>query len=139
MSFPIKTKNYRAGIGGLATDFSFSVYADRTLVLITQVGSVGTFVSASQDHHVGSDSTSMQAEESAELEECKPTTTFSTTVLFGRRDEPMFHLCARQIIEIMQQTRGKGSNLLLGLGLRDHSIGTIKAVVDAIRKVHVWG
>ena len=50
MAFPINTKSYRVDIGGHETDFSFSLYSDRTLVFISQVGSVASFVSASQDH-----------------------------------------------------------------------------------------
>ena len=73
----MRTKIFRRSIGNHPTDFSYSMYADQTLLFITQLGTAGTILQATQDAAFDG------------------STTYSTAVLLGRRDEPLLQLCAR--------------------------------------------
>lgn len=44
--FPVRSKAFATDVGGVNTDFFYSVYADRILVVVTQVGTTGTIISA---------------------------------------------------------------------------------------------
>ncbi len=44
--FPVDVKSARASVGGLATDFVRSTYADATVLIVTQLGTVGTVLQA---------------------------------------------------------------------------------------------
>lgn len=63
--------------------------------------------------------------------------TFSVNVIFGKRDEPMLVACARQLIEHIS-ARGTSKQLLLSLGLKDHSMETLKGVVSAVVENRLW-
>lgn len=45
-SFPLRTQQWTADISGTSTDFIASLYADRLMVVATQVGALGTIQSA---------------------------------------------------------------------------------------------
>ncbi|KAK2993086.1 hypothetical protein RJ640_024323 [Escallonia rubra] len=47
--------------------------------------------------------------------------TFSVSVIFGKRDEPVLVACARQLIEHISNC-GSSRPLVLSLGLKDHSV-----------------
>lgn len=119
-AFPVASKTYERAIGGIATQFAFSAYADRILLIVTQTGTFGTIIEASQD--------SAYAAGGA---------TFSTTVLLGKRDEPLLPLAARQIVEAAAAA-GCGKPLMLCLGLRNHSAESIKAVIKAVAQENIW-
>ncbi|KAK6129332.1 hypothetical protein DH2020_036940 [Rehmannia glutinosa] len=57
--------------------------------------------------------------------------TFTVNVVFGKRDEPMLVACARQLVEHISNS-GSSKALVLSLGLRDHSTGTLKGIVSAV-------
>ena len=40
--FPVRSKLYARDIDGLTVDFSFNLYLDRLLLVITSIGTVGT-------------------------------------------------------------------------------------------------
>lgn len=77
LGFPVRTKIFSRSIGNHPTDFSYSMYSDQTLLFITQLGTAGTILQATQDAAFDG------------------STTYSTAVLLGRRDEPLLQLCAR--------------------------------------------
>ncbi|CAN4079236.1 unnamed protein product [Withania somnifera] len=63
--------------------------------------------------------------------------TFSVSVLLGKRDEPMLVACARQIIEHISNA-GSSRSLVLSLGLREHSLPTLRGVVSAVTENCLW-
>ena len=75
--FPVKTKIFTRSICDLPTDFCFSLYSNQTLLFVTQIGTAGTILQATQDAAFDG------------------STTYTTAVLLGKRDEPLLQLCAR--------------------------------------------
>lgn len=65
------------------------------------------------------------------------TESFATQVLLGKRDVPEIELCGRNIMGFMKAD-GCTKPLLLSLALKDHSISTIRAVVEQVREMRVW-
>ncbi|GMG99951.1 hypothetical protein Nepgr_001791 [Nepenthes gracilis] len=63
--------------------------------------------------------------------------TFNVSVIFGKRDEPMVVACARQLIEHISST-GSSRSLVLSLGLKDHSLETLKAIVTLVTDNRLW-
>lgn len=45
-NFPVRTQQWRGNVSGITTDFISSLYADRLMVVATQVGALGTIQSA---------------------------------------------------------------------------------------------
>ncbi|KAL3684766.1 hypothetical protein R1sor_002788 [Riccia sorocarpa] len=118
-SFPVKTKRVTADIQGIPTELVLSGYDDSILVLVTQIGKMGTLLHAKKEEVYGG------------------TSTFSINVLMGKRDEPLLQACARQVIEDI--SNGGGSRpLVLSLGLKDHSAETLKTAVQLIIANKLW-
>ncbi|KAL3629209.1 hypothetical protein CASFOL_026431 [Castilleja foliolosa] len=110
---PIRHTDFCLDIKGHKTDIIISSYEDHLLVMATQIGSMGTILHARKEEGVSVDPT------------------FTVSVVFGKRDEPMLIACARQLIEHISNS-GSRKALVLSLGLRDHSMGTLKGVVSAV-------
>lgn len=104
---------------GNKTDIVICSYEDHFLVIATQIGSMGTILHARKEEGMSIHST------------------FSVNVIFGKRDEPMLVACARQLIEHIS-ARGTSKQLLLSLGLKDHSMETLKGVVSAVVENRLW-
>ncbi|XP_014498911.2 uncharacterized protein LOC106759996 isoform X2 [Vigna radiata var. radiata] len=98
---------------GNETEIIISRYEDHFLVIATQIGTMGTIVYARKEEGVS----------------INPT--FNVSVIFGKRDEPMLVACARQLIEQMSLS-GSSRPLVLSLGLKDHSVETLKGIVSAV-------
>ena len=45
-SFPVRTQQWEADVGGTRTDFLSTLYTDRFMVVATQLGALGTIQSA---------------------------------------------------------------------------------------------
>jgi len=75
--FPIRNMIFRRSICDRPTDFCFCLYSNQTLLFVTQIGTAGTILQATQDAAFDGG------------------TTYSTAVLLGKRDEPLLQLCAR--------------------------------------------
>ncbi|KAM3212121.1 hypothetical protein ACQJBY_065292 [Aegilops geniculata] len=115
--FPVPHKSLSLDIKGNKTDIVISKYEDNFLVIVTQIGCMGTILAAKKDESVFSDPT------------------YNVSVLFGKRDEPLLLACARQLIEHIS---GSARPLVISLGLKDHSQGTLKDVVSAIVDNRLW-
>lgn len=125
--FPVATQQFSADISGQPTEFLFSAYSDRLLLIITQVGTLGTIVRAEREEVLGGGSSG----------------TYRLDTLVGCRDDPALDLCARQLAQLVAEA-GCSKPLLLCLGLRRHA-GGAQAAAQAVRelleaaKVHpVW-
>lgn len=118
-SFPVPAKQFSAVIQGNQTDFVLCSYDDYIFVLATQLGKMGTLLLARKEKGHGAQMT------------------FSVNVLMGKHDESMLQACARQLIENISHT-SSSRPLLLSVGLKDHSVGTLKGIVAAVCEHKIW-
>ncbi|KAI8018426.1 Proteasome assembly chaperone 3 [Camellia lanceoleosa] len=88
-------------------------------VIATQIGSMGTILHA-------------RKEEGMLIQP-----TFNVSVKCGKRDEPTLVACARQLIENISSS-GSSRPLVLSLGLKDHSVETLKGIVHAVVENRLW-
>ncbi|KAG8635022.1 hypothetical protein MANES_17G116000v8 [Manihot esculenta] len=116
--FTVPHKNLSLDIKGNKTDIVICSYDDHILVIATQIGTMGTILHARKEEGVS----------------IHPT--FSVSVIFGKRDEAMLVACARQLIEHISS--GSSRPLVLSLGLKDHSMETLKGIVSAVVENRTW-
>lgn len=117
--FPVPHKKLTIDVQGNKIDLVICGYEDHFLVIVTQIGSMGTLLQARKEEGVS----------------VHPT--FNVSVIFGKRDEPMLLACARQLIENISAS-GSSRSLVLSLGLKDHSTDTLKAVVSTVIQNRLW-
>ncbi|XP_010029162.2 uncharacterized protein LOC104419252 [Eucalyptus grandis] len=117
--FPVPQKTLALDIKGNKTDLVICRYDDHIMVIVTQIGAMGTILHARKEEGVSIDPT------------------FNVSVVFGKRDEPMMVACARQLIEHISNSRAS-RQLVLSLGLKDHSSETLKGVVSAVIENRLW-
>ncbi|XP_047312173.1 uncharacterized protein LOC124915493 [Impatiens glandulifera] len=118
-AFPVSYKQLSLMIKGNKTDVVISKYDDHFLVIASQIGSMGTIIQARKEEGMSIDPT------------------FSVSVLFGKRDEPMIVACARQLIANVSNSSAYRP-LVLSLGLKDHSSETLKIIVAAVIENRLW-
>ncbi|KAH9790728.1 proteasome assembly chaperone 3 [Citrus sinensis] len=107
--------SYKIGL----CDLSWGDCFVSVVVIATQIGTMGTILHARKDADIS----------------VHPT--FSVSVIFGKRDEPMLVACARQLIEHISSS-GTSQPLVLSLGLKDHSAETLKGIVSAVTENRLW-
>uniref|UniRef100_A0A2P2JL92 Uncharacterized protein LOC103963959 n=1 Tax=Rhizophora mucronata TaxID=61149 RepID=A0A2P2JL92_RHIMU len=117
--FPVSHKTFSLAIKGNKTDVVICGYDDHIFVIATQIGTMGTILQARKEEGVS----------------VHPT--FNVSVILGKRDEPMLVACARQLIEHISSS-GSSRSLVLSLGLKDHSVETLKGIVAAVIDNRVW-
>lgn len=117
--FPVAHKKTSLIIKGNKTDVIVCRYDDYFMVMVTQLGCVGTILHARKEGGVSIDPT------------------FSVSVILGKRDEPLLVACGRQLIEQISSC-GSSRHLVLTLGLKDHSPGTLKEVISVIVENRLW-
>nr|GMD56235.1 proteasome assembly chaperone 3 [Ipomoea batatas] len=117
--FPVRHKQFSLDIQGNKTDIVICSYDDHFLVIATQIGSMGTILHARKEEGMTTEPN------------------FSVSVILGKRDEPMLVACARQLIEHISSS-GSSRPLVLALGLKDHSVTTLKGIVSAVNKNCLW-
>ncbi|CAH9088119.1 unnamed protein product [Cuscuta epithymum] len=104
---------------GNKTDIIICSYEDHFLVIATQIGSMGTILHARKEEGMTTEPN------------------FSVSVVLGKRDEVLLLACARQIIEHISSS-GSSRSLVLSLGLKDHSMSTLKSIVSTVKESRVW-
>ncbi|GKV07716.1 hypothetical protein SLEP1_g19452 [Rubroshorea leprosula] len=117
--FPVPCKNLSLDINGNKTELVICSYEDHFLVMASQIGTMGTILHARKEEGVA----------------IHPT--FNVSVIFGKRDEPMLVACARQLIEHISSS-GSSRPLVLSLGLKDHSMETMKGIVSSVIEHRLW-
>ncbi|GLT33254.1 hypothetical protein SLA2020_078580 [Shorea laevis] len=117
--FPVPCKNLSLDIHGNKTELVICSYEDHFLVMASQIGTMGTILHARKEEGVA----------------IHPT--FNVSVIFGKRDEPMLVACARQLIEHISSS-GSSRPLVLSLGLKDHSMETMKGIVSSVIEHRLW-
>ncbi|CAN8076337.1 unnamed protein product [Agarophyton chilense] len=101
------------------TNILVQPFSDRVFVLVSQMEKMGTTLSACKEVTVaGAES-------------------FSVQTLVGIRGIPELELCARAIISNMSE-QGCSTPLLISLALKDHSMRTIRTVIEKVTELRVW-
>ncbi|KAJ4908371.1 Proteasome assembly chaperone 3 [Raphanus sativus] len=118
-SFPVRHRKVLLEIKGNKTEIVICSYEDHILVIATQIGAMGTILNA-------------RKEEGMSVEP-----TFSVSVIFGKRDEPMLIATARRLIDHIS-SYVPSKPLVLSLGLKDHSSETLKEIVAAVIENRLW-
>ncbi|XP_022133619.1 uncharacterized protein LOC111006156 isoform X2 [Momordica charantia] len=108
--FPVSHKQVSIEIKGIKTDIVICRHDDHYLVIATQIGAMGTMLQARKEEGMA-----MQP-------------TFSVSTVFGKRDE---------LIEQISLS-GSYKPLLISLGLKDHSVETMKGIVSAVSENRLW-
>ncbi|XP_023525404.1 uncharacterized protein LOC111789023 isoform X1 [Cucurbita pepo subsp. pepo] len=117
--FPVSHKQASMEIKGIKTDIVICRHDDHFLVIATQIGAMGTMLQARKEEGMA----------------IHPT--FSVSTVFGKRNEPMLIACARQLIEQISLS-GSYKPLLISLGLRDHSVETMRGILSAVSENRLW-
>ncbi|KAJ3600835.1 hypothetical protein NHX12_031810 [Muraenolepis orangiensis] len=116
----IKSRQAEKEINGIRTQVVCTEFNNYILVVLTQYGKMGSLVSITADSTSSDVSTPM----------------FSTKVLMGK-DEPLTHVCAKNLATRVSQEAGNRP-VLLGLALKDTSIEAVKLMRDLITSCQVW-
>uniref|UniRef100_A0A5B6YPL6 Putative proteasome assembly chaperone 3 n=1 Tax=Davidia involucrata TaxID=16924 RepID=A0A5B6YPL6_DAVIN len=119
LPIPVPHNKLSLDVKGNKTDLIICSYDDHFLVIATQIGSMGTILHARKEEGLS----------------IHPT--FQVSVIFGKRDEPILVACARQLIEHISSS-GSSRPLVLSLGLKDHSVETLKGIVSAVIENRLW-
>ncbi|CAM6118489.1 unnamed protein product [Calypogeia fissa] len=120
MAFPVASKRVSTEIQGVKTELVLCGYDDSILVVVTQIGKMGTLLSARRKEEAYGGGP-----------------TYNVHILMGKRDEPFLAACARQLIENMSEN-GSTRSLVLSLGLKDHSPTTLKSVIQFVIANKIW-
>ncbi|KAH0632010.1 hypothetical protein JD844_020010 [Phrynosoma platyrhinos] len=107
-------------IRGIPTQVVCTDFGNTILVVVTQYGKMGTFVSV--EPNVVADNVS------------RPLLT--TKVLLGK-DEPLVHICAKHLVTSVSQEAGN-KPVLLAMALKDKSMEGVRMLQEMIRRCRVW-
>uniref|UniRef100_A0A668TQ97 Proteasome assembly chaperone 3 n=1 Tax=Oreochromis aureus TaxID=47969 RepID=A0A668TQ97_OREAU len=116
----IRSKQAQREVNGISTEVVCTEFSNYIFVVLTQYGKIGTLISVTPDSRSNDLSTP----------------TFSTKVLLGK-DEPLTHVCAKNLAMFVSQESGNRP-VLLGLALKDSSIDAIKQIKEMIKSCQVW-
>ncbi|XP_047427922.1 proteasome assembly chaperone 3 [Mugil cephalus] len=116
----IKSRQARKEVNGISTEVVCTEFSNYIFIVLTQYGKVGTLISVTPDSRSNDISTP----------------TFSTKVLLGK-DEPLTHVCAKNLAMFVSQEAGNRP-VLLGLALKDSSLDSIKQIKEIVRSCKVW-
>mmetsp|Transcript_18747 Transcript_18747/g.24755 ORF Transcript_18747/g.24755 Transcript_18747/m.24755 type:complete len:141 (+) Transcript_18747:77-499(+) len=108
-------------IKGIHTDFVITVYDDKIFILVTQLQKIGTLISVESERSALGGSNG-----------------YSTSVLLGRRDDPLLLIYARQVME--QVCAGVGKPLLLGIALKPEGRDpqTFESIMNELIRLKKW-
>ncbi|KAK1878031.1 Proteasome assembly chaperone 3 [Dissostichus eleginoides] len=116
----IKSKQTVKEVNGISTQVVCTEFSNYIFVVLTQYGKMGTLISVTPDSRSNDISTP----------------SFSTKVLLGK-DEPLTHVCAKNLATFVSQEAGNRP-VLLGLALKDSSIDSIKQMKEIVKICQVW-
>lgn len=120
-AFPAPTAQFTAQIGGQPAYLALTAYADRLMVVCTQLGTLGAVLAAERETSLGSGPT------------------YRVDTLLGRRDDPLPELAARQLAERLADA-GCDRPLLLCLALAKGALtpAAVAELIDAVLQHPVW-
>ncbi|XP_074454618.1 proteasome assembly chaperone 3 isoform X1 [Larus michahellis] len=118
---PIVTSRQREEVvHGVPTEVVCTAFSNSVLVVVTQYGKMGTIVYV--DPNTIGDNVG------------RPSLT--TKVLLGK-DEPLVHVCAKNLVAFVSQEAGN-KPVLLAMALKDKTVEGIQALREVIRSCQVW-
>jgi proteasome assembly chaperone 3 len=125
--FPVRTREYSLEVAGSQCSVIASLYADRLLVIATQLPTLGTIVHAQKESVLGGGAT------------------FTVATLLGDRSDPLPELCARRLVEGLCAA-GCDRPVVLCLGLRRKQVETgsraqgelLRSLVNGILANPLW-
>lgn len=100
--------------------FFFPVYSDRVFVHITQIGKFGTFLKA-------------WAEPKSE-----GGSIYQVSTVMGKRDDPLLHIYARQIIERLATHTDKPLLLAISLNPESRDPATFQTILNELFQNNAW-
>lgn len=120
-TFSAPTAQFTASIAGQPADVALTAYADRLMVVCTQLGTLGAVLAAEREPSLGSGPT------------------YRVDTLLGRRDDPLPELAARQLAERLAEA-GCDRPLLLCLALAKGALtpAAVGELIDAVLQHPVW-
>ncbi|CAI9539249.1 unnamed protein product [Staurois parvus] len=116
----VTTKQAEEVINGCTTQVVCSAFTDHILVVVTQYGKLGTLVYVTPNSVTGD----------------LGNPTLTTKVLLGC-DEPLVHVCAKNLVSFVSQ-ESKNKPVLLGIALKDQSPDCMTALKALIKSCQVW-
>eukprot|EP00392_Amoebophrya_sp_AT5.2_P005188 g5197.t1 len=122
--FP-STTSWREQIEHRITDFAVTVLEKKLLIVITQCGKIGSWITATVD-----------GEPCITDPAFAPDQTYETTVLFGARSDGTEYqrVYARRLIELIYKANPEFTSLILGIAMKTPSPKTFRACVESIQK-----
>ena len=114
------SKRKTAVVCGVPTQVVCTAFSSHILVVVTQLGKMGTLVSL-EPSSVTSDIS-------------KPVLT--TKVLLGK-DEPLVHVFVKNLVAFVSQEAGNRA-ILLALAMKDKNMKVVKALKEVILTCQVW-
>ncbi|XP_058509684.1 proteasome assembly chaperone 3 [Solea solea] len=116
----VRSRQTQRDVNGVSTQVVCTEFSNYIFVVLTQYGKIGTLISVTPDSKSNDISTP----------------TLSTKVLLGK-EEPLTHVCAKNLAMFVSQEAGNRP-VLLGLALKDSSIDSIKQMKEIIKSCQVW-
>ena len=118
---PPPTRAWEATLCGVRTHFVVTLYTNRLFVVVTQAQNMGTLIAASADDPLNLTSTS-----------------YSTRVLLGKRDDEVLEAYARTMVELIIKSQPEAPQLLLAISIEKHSNELFRAVMQQVMENRVW-
>ncbi|KAM4657248.1 proteasome assembly chaperone 3 [Amazona ochrocephala] len=116
----VMSKQREEVVHGVPTEVVCTAFSNSILVVVTQYGKMGTIVYV--DPSTVGDNV------------VRPSLT--TKVLLGK-DEPLVHVCAKNLVAFVSQEAGN-KPVLLAMALKDKTMEGIQALREVIRSCQVW-
>ncbi|KAM4024275.1 proteasome assembly chaperone 3 [Anomaloglossus baeobatrachus] len=116
----VVSKQAEEVINGVVTQVVCTAFTDHILVVVTQYGKMGTLVSVTPNVVSGD----------------LGIPTLTTKVLLGC-DEPVIHVCAKNLVSFVSQ-ESKNKPVLLAVALKDKGADCIKTLKEVIKRCQVW-
>jgi proteasome assembly chaperone 3 len=106
----------------IITEIICTTYQDKIFVVITQIKKFGTLISAWYDINTNGEKS------------------FRTSVLLGKREDPILHVFARQIIGDISFSSESDKPLLLSISLDSNGNDpeTFKKIISTILEIKTW-
>ncbi|XP_031717900.1 proteasome assembly chaperone 3 [Anarrhichthys ocellatus] len=116
----IRSRQTEKEVNGISTQVVCTEFSNYIFIVLTQYGKMGTLISVTPDSRSNDISTPA----------------FSTKVLLGK-DEPLTHVCAKNLATFVSQEAGN-KPVLMGLALKDSTMDAIKQMKEIIKSCQVW-
>ncbi|XP_062444141.1 proteasome assembly chaperone 3 [Rhea pennata] len=119
-SAAVSSRQRAAVVRGVPTEVVCTAFSNAVLVVATQYGKMGTLVYVEPARAGGG--------------LARPA--LATRVLLGQ-DEPLVHVCAKNLVAFVSQEAGN-KPVLLAMALKDKTMEGIQALREVIRSCQVW-